>query len=108
MSVNAALKVFAADDAEYIDLQRLARALNAESKHIKYTVETVYFDRGQNWMYTTLIAHRDNQNQHNIRATWQAMTPVQQYEVVVNKRIDAIKNELLEKYSHKKWVDPLS
>lgn len=35
----------------------------------RYTVETTYFDYGQNWKYSAIIANKDNGN------SWQALCP---------------------------------
>lgn len=44
---------------------------NTTSDKIVYTVEDCYFDIGQNWMWTTIIAHKDNSD--SVLSSYQAV-----------------------------------
>ena len=53
------IRTYAPDTDEYARLKTASVVLTAVSpKHITYTVEDTYFDFGQDWMWTTLIARR--------------------------------------------------
>ena len=52
------IRIYEPDTAEYKKLTTAATILTAVSpKGITYTVEETYFDYGQNWMWTTIIAN---------------------------------------------------
>ena len=52
------IRTYDHDTDEYARLLTAARVLTAISpKHITYTVEDTYFDYGQGWMWTTIIAN---------------------------------------------------
>jgi len=72
-----ALKVFVLGTTERSWLQTMADLLNKAQREIEYTVEECYFDFGQNWMYTTIIAKRNIDGQR-----WQALNPREQEMVV--------------------------
>lgn len=53
---------------EYEALETAAKILTALSRHgTRYIVEDTYFDFGQDWRYTTVIAYRKD------GASWQAL-----------------------------------
>ena len=55
---------------QYKALQSAARILTSESPTgAQYYVDDVYFDVGQGWMWTTIIAKRSNGD------SWQALNP---------------------------------
>ena len=55
------IKTYAPHSDEYKRLTTAATVLTAVSpKGITYTVEDTYFDYGQDWSWTTLIAHRSD------------------------------------------------
>ena len=71
---NDALQLFPKDSKEYEKLQMAALSLNVlDARGTKYTVEDTYFDYGQDWKYTTLIA-----NASDTSFSYQALTPRQQ------------------------------
>lgn len=55
------IRTYEPDTDAYARLTTAARVLTAVSpKHITYKVEDTYFDYGQNWMWTTIIAYDSN------------------------------------------------
>ena len=92
---NEHLTIFPKNSQEYKNLQQLMWDLNAHSDLIQYTIETTYFDVGQNWKYTTLIAH--NPNESGILSSWQALNPKQQKLAVYGSDEDrwGIRDELI-------------
>ncbi|MBO5435449.1 hypothetical protein J6A31_06630 [bacterium] len=68
-----ALRTFDSSSYEYRQLISAAAELNKRLHKLHFSVENTWFDRGQNWEYTTLIVQSlSTKNQ------WQALTPVQQ------------------------------
>lgn len=68
------------------NLIAVAKILEAISPNdYRYEVETTYFDYGQKWTWTTIIAHNDENGDH-----WQAINP--------NEWEHIITAELLEDY----------
>lgn len=63
---------FRKETKAYKALEAAAAMLTACAKRTVYYVDDVYFDLGQGWMWTTVIAHRDD------GATWQALNPYEQ------------------------------
>ena len=52
-------KVVERNSKEWRNLQAVAKLLEAESPNdAVYEVENVYFDFGQNWMWTTIVRYR--------------------------------------------------
>lgn len=91
------LKVFPDDSDEYRKLKAFAEMLNAKTDHISYSVKTVYFDAGQNWEYTTILASKNGQD--DPLGAWQALTPMQQMRVVNGVRLPQLRDELIAKYA---------
>lgn len=59
MNTDEIIRTYAPDTDEYKRLTTAATILTAVSpKGITYTVEDTYFDYGQRWMWTTIIAKR--------------------------------------------------
>ena len=57
-------------------LTAVAKMLKAVSpNNYDYEVENVYFDYGQNWMWTTIICH--NYLETGTLSSWQAVSPRQ-------------------------------
>ena len=66
------IRTYAPDTAEFARLTVAARVLTAVSpKHITYTVEDTYFDYGQGWMWTTIIAN----DKSSTFGSYQALCP---------------------------------
>ena len=52
-------RVVERNSKEWRNLQAVAKLLEAESPNgAVYEVENVYFDLGQNWMWTTIVRYR--------------------------------------------------
>ena len=93
LNEGSALRVFKPESEEYNRLQNFADELNNDARfQANYTVEDLYFDYGQNWMWTTIIAHRQNER----GGGWQALTPKNQERVVEWIELDTVKQELLD------------
>lgn len=64
------IQTYGRDDKEYTALTAAADLLTVGSPHgTTYTVGDVYFDLGQGWMWTTIIATRTD------GSSWQALDP---------------------------------
>ena len=63
----------------YEMLEKACAILTATSKNgTIYMVEDTYFDYGQNWMWTTIIAHNPN----SMFGSYQAINPRNQEEII--------------------------
>lgn len=82
MAYYNALKVFEKDSEERKTLEAVADTLNQKVKNLTYTVEDVYFDYGQDWRYTTIIAHRTDLEKDDVIASWQALNPSEQERIL--------------------------
>ena len=90
-----ALKIFNHDTEEYNRLAKVADALTAISEHgTSYKVKDVYFDLGQNWMYTTIIAYPVNSG------NYQALSPREQEDALT---ADTILNAVLAVVNGHSW-----
>lgn len=59
---------------EYKNMMAVAKMLEAVSpNNIRYEVEDCYFDFGQDWMQTTIIAHNDKGS--GMLSSYQAIDP---------------------------------
>jgi hypothetical protein len=63
------IKMYKKGSQEYKALESAAALLTAVANRTTYKVEGVYFDIGQGWMWTTVVAYRDD------GVSWQALTP---------------------------------
>lgn len=91
------IRVYAPDSAEYKKLQHAAQELTDTSKTGKvYLVEETYFDFGQNWSWTTIIAHRSD------GATWQAINPAQQEQILLAEDIPEVVRQIR---SYEYWYE---
>lgn len=75
------------DENLYIRMEAVASILTAYSpNNAIYKVEDVYFDIGQNWMWTTIVRYRHNESQILYPRDWQnimeADTPEKLYKVI--------------------------
>ena len=67
---------------EYQKLKIAAQMLTTFStKEIEFLVEDVYFDYGQDWIWTTIIAHDPKET--GILHSWQALSPRQQEPIIL-------------------------
>lgn len=77
MLKNEAIQIFPYGSLQDTLLRCLVNLLNAQATHIEYKVELVLFDAGQNWFWTTIVAH--NKVTGN---SWQFMTPAEQRDIL--------------------------
>ena len=79
LNENFAIDVFPRDSEEYEKLEKVADYLtNYSPNNIYYRVEKTYFDFGQNWMWTTIIAY-DKKG-----SSWQAIYPKVQEDILLS------------------------
>ena len=76
------IKTFDKGSKEHNALQAFADRVNAKGSPVQLQVEDCYFDFGQNWMWTTLIAHDTTKDPSNILSSWQALSPKDQEYVI--------------------------
>lgn len=81
----SAIKIFDINSEEYARLNYAVALLNAIGNGIWYEVKTIYFDAGQGWLWTTIIAHSSNRG-----FSWQALTPKQQEVIVYTDSFKAV------------------
>lgn len=62
------IKVYAPDSEEYVKLKIACIMLEHLNPDTLYSVQDTYFDFGQRWMWTTIIAHKDGMH-------WQCLCP---------------------------------
>ncbi len=79
---NDALKIFAPTTQEYKSLKDFANYLNEDSTNIHYEIEDTYFDFGQNWRYTTIIAHDLTVPETSVLHSYQALSPRDQFKIL--------------------------
>ena len=74
------LYVFDSYDREYKNLETIARNLNAKfaPDDYRFEIETVYFDVGQDWRYTTIIVYDQRRKSNDVTAHWHLFNPAQQ------------------------------
>lgn len=93
------IRTYSPDSDEYKKLTTAANVLTAVSpKGITYTVEDTYFDYGQRWMWTTLIAYDKTAS----FGSYQALCP-RDYEKILTT--DDILATLSEIRTDKWWRD---
>ena len=82
--MNDHLKVFLPYSEEHDKLTIAAICMTHlnKNKNMKYRVEDTYFDYGQNWMYTTIIAHNLSEKPDSVLRTHQALSPREQKEIL--------------------------
>lgn len=92
------IRTYAPDTDAYKRLELAGFILHVLSPNgTIYKVEDVYFDLGQNWMWTTLIAYHPNGSE------WQAFCP-RDYEKILltNDMVKTCREIVDDKY----WYDP--
>ena len=93
------IRTYSKDSHEYDMLERACAVLTATSKKgITYKVEDTYFDFGQNWMWTTIIAHDPN----SCFGSYQAVCP-RDYEKILCS--DDLLGTLVKVKADKFWND---
>lgn len=90
-----ALQVFETNSTEYNRLQKLCDLLNQHISETNksYEVKVCYFDAGQDWLYTTIIATNLTAAPTSCLRTYQALTPKQQ-ELIIADDIDTVYHQL--------------
>lgn len=86
------IRVFPEDSMEYKRLKDFCTTLNKNSKRTAYSVEETYFDYGQNWKWTTIIAHTKEER----GGGYQALTPADQEKVITNTNVDEVLEHVLD------------
>lgn len=89
------IRIYSADEQEYQNLSYVARIMSARSSNgTRFEVGITYFDFGQNWKWTTIIAYTQN------KSSFQALTPAEQEKIVTAKpdELEAVAQELMEKF----------
>ena len=100
------LTIYAPDSFEYKTFQRCIQELssfcNQNNINLYFTIETLYFDAGQGWMYTTIIANEPNNN--SVTGRYHLLNP-RDYEFIIGgscgsylKGLNNVKEELMERY----------
>lgn len=75
-------RVLTFEEQEYKNLQAVASMLTATSKKgIIYQVEDTYFDFGQDWMWTTIVAYDSKDD--SVTGSWQVLSPAEWKDVVL-------------------------
>lgn len=90
------ITVYKRNSKEYKALEAAAAMLTALSpRETVYKVEETYFDFGQNWMWTTVIAYRKD------GGSWQALSPREQDLITeeisaanIAKAVEMVKNDI--------------
>lgn len=92
------IRVYAPNSDEMVKLKLACYELGRLSKHgTTYTVEDIYFDLGQNWMYSAIVANsRSGQS-------WQALCPRDYERVLLSNNMAETCSDIV---SDKYWYDP--
>ena len=103
------IKVFEPDTNEYKKLNIACDELNkiANEKYngaFNFTVEQTYFDYGQDWKWTTIMAH--NPNKEGIFGSWQALTPRDQEILLTDYDIQDVLDKVANKTADLCGVEP--
>lgn len=78
------ITIFNPESEEYKILQAFAKRLSESSSTIDFRVEDTYFDVGQDWKWTTIIAHRRDMDPGSVLASWQALSSKDQTNIILN------------------------
>ena len=94
LSPTFEIDTFDKDSEEWKKLREVGIKVS-ENSPIKLRVENTYFDYGQKWMWTTLIAIEEKADN---TSTWQAINPSQQAAILAGYG-DEVAQDLIDKYS---------
>ena len=79
---NSSIKIFPRDSEEYEKLDRVATFLTAMSPNkYYYYVGKTYFDYGQDWKWTTILAQKNDNGSYG--DSYQALNPREQEEIIL-------------------------
>lgn len=84
------LRVWDENSKEYKTLQSFVDKLNQASSNTEYYLQNLYFDFGQRWKYTAIVAKKDGQE-------WQAATPKDLEDILINGNEEEVLNKLVSK-----------
>lgn len=90
--IVSTLRVFEKGTKGYERLEAASKMVNAFTNE-NTTVRTIYFDYGQDWKFTTVVAD------------YQVLTPAMQ-ELIINgdlKQFQEVVNEVIEKINKRGW-----
>lgn len=93
---ESTIRKFSADSEEFKALSAFADELNKRSiesrSSVRYRVDDCYFDFGQNWWWTTVLA--TNGENGSITGTWQCLSPAQ-HEKIIRGNSDEVLEQVL-------------
>lgn len=82
-------RVLNKNEAEYRRLQAAASLLQAYNKNgFTYEVKDVYFDFGQDWMWTTIVCYGND-------SSWQALSPREWTEITCAATMEQLVSEVV-------------
>lgn len=85
------IRIYGPDEPQYFRLKLFCDELNQRNPAANFRVQTVYFDFGQNWRWTTILA-----KSRALNMDYQVLSPAQ-YEQILNPYLPGWKwNDLLE------------
>lgn len=78
------INIFPKGTIERAKLQNFADHMNSMpgNSNIQYEVGETYFDFGQGWKWTTIIAHDRTREKDSVLGSWQALTPKDQENIL--------------------------
>lgn len=84
------LTTFQKSSKEYQKLTLAATCLNLlTTENKEYVISTTFFDYGQNWIYTTILAINKDEQPDSVLYKYQALTPKDQ-KTILTSDIDGI------------------
>ena len=87
------IRIYRADEQEYQNLAYVAKIMTARSlNRTTFEVGVTYFDFGQNWKWTTILAYKENGD------SFQALSPDEQKKIVLAnvEDLETVAQELME------------
>ena len=91
------IRQYAPNSDEYVKLSLASSELTKQStKGTAFYVDDCYFDLGQDWMWTTIIARRTNGD------SWQALCPRDYEKILLSTDIPATVSEIM---ADKYWYE---
>ena len=82
--MNPHIAVFPGKSAEYSKLKLASDILNTFVGRLHVTVKTAYFDQGQDWKWTTLVARPDRSE------PYQLLSPAEQKKILYGTMADFV------------------